>query len=322
MHGIVKKGNRLPREVWVTSISLKCLWPERTIEKRINDIFCRMESVYPFEPDIICLPEIFQISWVDEVKTLEEIAEDELIPGPVTSQVAKIAKQQNCYITCPIITRKEGHFYNSSILINRQGKIDGVYHKAHPVDTEAIPDNAFKGGGTTPGVLNPPAFKTDFGTIGMQICFDASYFDTWHSLKQKGAEIVFFPSQGNFADILSYHAWMNHYNIVSSTGEDARIIDLAGDVIAADSEFVRWVCAPLNLEKVVLHLWPNVRRLDEIKKKYGGKIMFKIYNAENWVTLESRDPEIKVRDILNEYELQSYDEEIKEATDIQNKYGL
>jgi hypothetical protein len=120
MHGIVKKGNRLPREVWVTSISLKCLWPERTIEKRINDIFCRMESVYPFEPDIICLPEIFQISWVDEVKTLEEIAEDELIPGPVTSQVAKIAKQQNCYITCPIITRKEGHFYNSSILINRQ----------------------------------------------------------------------------------------------------------------------------------------------------------------------------------------------------------
>jgi predicted amidohydrolase len=318
----IKKANRLPREVCVASLSLKGLWPEKTIEKRIKDILERMESVYPFEPDIICLPETFQISWVDEMKTLGETAEDESIPGPVTSVMTEIARRQNCYIVCPVITKNEGRFYNSSILINRQGKIEGVYHKIHPTDTEVIPETYYKGGGVTPGVLKPPVFKTDFGTIGMQICMDASWFENWRSLKEDGAEIVFFPSQGPFGDTLVHHAWFNKYYIVSATGEDARIIDISGDIIASDGEFARWVCASINLEKVFLEIWPQVQKFDDIKKKYGNKIRFKIYHPENWATLESLDPEIKVRDILKEYELPSYDEQIREATEIQNKYRL
>lgn len=322
MNKIANKSNRLPREVWVASISLKGLWPEQTIEKRIRDILERMESVFPFEPDVICLPETFQISWVNEMKTLEEIAEDETVPGPVTSRIAEVAKRQNCYIICPVVTKKEGRFYNSSLLLNRQGKIDGVYHKIHPVDTEIVPETYYKGGGVTPGVIRPPVFKTDFGTIGMQICMDASWFANWASLKDDGAEIVFFPSQGPFGDTLVHHAWVNHYYIVSGTGEDARIIDISGDIIASDGEFARWVCAPVNLEKVFIHIWPQILRFDDIQKKYGKRIRFKIYHTENWATLESLDPDIKVRDILKEFDLPTYDEQIKEATEIQSKYRL
>jgi predicted amidohydrolase len=236
MNMMVNKNNRLPREVWIASISLKGLWPEETIEKRIKDVFDRMESVYAFEPDIICLPETFQFSWVNEPKKLEDIAEDETTPGPVTSRLAEIAKRQNCYIVCPIITKNGDRFFNSSILINRQGKIDGVFHKVHPTDTEILPEVYYKGGGVTPGPLRPPVFKTDFGTIGMQICMDAAWTESWRSLKGDGAEIVFFPSQATYADTLVHHAWLNHYYIVSSTGDDARIIDLTGDIIASDGD--------------------------------------------------------------------------------------
>ena len=318
----VIKEKKLPREVWVAAISLKGLWPVETIEGRIKDIIALMESVYPFEPDVICLPETFQISWVNEIKTLEEIAEDEVVAGPVTSRIAEIAKKQNCYIICPVVTKKEGRYYNSSILINRQGRIDGVYHKIHPVDTEIIPDKYYTGGGMTPGALRPPVFKTDFGTIGMQICMDGSWFDNWRLLKEEGAEIVFFPSQGPFGDTLVHHAWMNHYYIVSATGEDARILDITGDIIASDGEFARWVCAPVNLEKVFIHIWPQVRSFNDIHKKYGRRIRLRIYHPENWATLESLDPELKVRDILKEFGLPTYDEQIEEATQIQDKYRL
>ena len=157
----IKRNNRLPREIWVAAISLKGLWPAPTIEGRINDMLKRMENVYPFEPDVICLPETFQISWVNENRPLADIAEDESVPGPVTARMAEIAKKYDCYIICPIITRKEDRFYNSSILINRKGGIDGIYHKMHPTDTETIPDKYFNGGGTIPGTLDPPVFKTD-----------------------------------------------------------------------------------------------------------------------------------------------------------------
>jgi len=123
--------DRLPREIWVATISLKELAPEKTIEKRIKDVLERMESLYAFDPDIICLPETFNISWVEEEKALEEVAEDEMNPGPVTGLMAEIARKQECYIICPVITKKEGQFYNSSILLDRRGGIAGVYHKAH-----------------------------------------------------------------------------------------------------------------------------------------------------------------------------------------------
>lgn len=315
----IRKADRLPREVWAAAVSLKGLWPVPTIEKRMKDIFNRMESVYAFEPDVIVIPETIQTSWVNETKSLEEIAEDERTPGPITSMLAEVAKRQRCYLTAPVITKSDGRFYNSSILLNREGKIDGVFHKVHPTATEIVPDTYYKGGGVTPGTLRPPVFKTDFGTVGMQICADASWEDSWKSLKDDGAEIVLFPSQGPLSMLLSHHAWVNHYYVVAATGEDSRILDITGDVIAADGEFARWVCAPLNLEKVFLHVWPQTLKFKDIQQKYGRKIRLKVYHLENWATLESLDPGIKVLDILKEYDIPTYDEQLQQSARIQNQ---
>ena len=322
MNNTVKKENRLPREIWAASISLKGLWPEQTVEKRMKSVLARMENVYPFQPDIICLPETVNTSWVRQTGTLAEIAEDETRPGPVTSLLAEAARKHNCYIVCPLITHKEGRYYNSSILLDRQGQIAGVFHKVHPTAYEMVPPADPRGPGITPGAVNVPVFKTDFGTIGMQICADASWSESWQALKRQGAEVVLFPSQASYGQALNHHAWLNHFNIVSSTGEDARIIDIAGDVIAADGEFARWVCAPVNLEKEFIHIWPQTLKFDDIQKKYGRKVRFHIAHAENWATLESLDPDIKVRDILREYGLPTYDEQIKEATALQEKFRL
>jgi predicted amidohydrolase len=319
---MVTKENRLPREVWVAAISLKGLWPVDTIEQRMKDVLERMESVYAFEPDVICLPEEVNQSWVNETKTLQEVAEDETSPGPITTMLADIARRQHCYITCPIVTKKDGLFYDSTILLNREGNINGVFHKVHPTSTEILPDAYFKGGGVTPGPIKSKVYKTDFGNVGCQICFDAEWSDSWHSLKEDGAEIVFFSSQGPFLNTLRNHAWLNHYYIVSATGENAQIIDITGDVIALDGEFARWVCAPVNLEKELLHIWPNVKKFDAIQKKYKRKIRFKIYHPENWATLESLDPDIKVGNILKEYEIPTYDEQLMNATGVQNKYRV
>jgi predicted amidohydrolase len=319
---MVKIENRLPREVWVASMSLKGLWPEKTIERRMKRVLERMENFYPFEPDVICLPETIQMSWVDEKKALGEIAEDEVSPGPVTSMLADVAKTHNCYITCPVITKKDGHFYNSSILLNRQGKIDGVYNKIHPTTEEIIPDNYYKGGGMTPGALDQPVFKTDFGIVGLQICMDGFWYHNWDHLRQNGAELILFSSQGSFQNVLCDYAWQTHSFIASATGEDAFIIDMSGDFIAGDGEFARWVCAPVNLEKAFLHIWPQTLKFAEIQKKYGRDIRIHIKHPENFATIESLHPDIKVKDILREFELPTYDEQIREATEIQNKYRL
>jgi predicted amidohydrolase len=307
---------RLPREVIVAGIDLRGLWPVNTVEQRIDDILQRMENVYVFEPDLICLPETFQTSWVREERPTEEYAEDETIPGPVTSIIAEEARKNNCYIVCPLVTKNQGRFYNSAILLNRQGEIEGVYHKAHLVPSEIEQNNL------TPGSLEPPVFDTDFGKVGIQICYDANWFDAWEHLKKQGAELICFPSQAPFINVLKHHAWINQVYIVSGTGEGARIIDLSGDEIAVSGQFERWVCEKINLEKMLIHVWPYIRKVKDIREKYGDRVNIKIYHPENWITIESRDPEVKVRDILLEYEILTYDEHLAKNEKAQDRYRM
>lgn len=314
MRNIPEKKDRLPREVCIASIDLRMIWPVDTIEKRIDDILERMENVYVFEPDVICLPETFQTSWVRERKKRDEYAEDERIPGTVTSIIAEQARKHNCYIICPLVTKSEDHYYNSAILLDRKGKIGGVYHKTHPVISRSGKPLF------TPGTVEAPVFETDFGKVGMQICYDANWFDSWDHLKKQGAEIIFFPSQAPFINVLKHHAWINEAYIVSSTGEGARIIDITGDEITVSGQFERWVCDTVKLDKALIHVWPYVRKIKDIRNKYKDKIKIKIYHPENWMTFESQDPEVSVKDILKEFEIPTYSEHLARNEIVQDKY--
>lgn len=304
---------RLPREVWVGSASLFGLHPVATIEGRIQLMLERMERLVPYKPDIICVPETFQTAWVDEEKPLDQTAEEP--PGPVTERMAEFAKRNSCYIICAIETKEAGRFYNSAILLDRMGKISGIYHKAHPTVTEIAK-------GVVPGPLDIPLFETDFGKIGVQICYDLNWQEGWRILKKKGAEIVFFSSMFPGGLMLSAYAWMHHYYVVSATARDARIVDIGGDVLCQSGQFSPWIAGPMNLDKAFLEIWPYVLKFKDIEAKYGRKIHINILHPEDTATIESRDPEVRIHDVLREFEIPPYDEHIGEADEIQNKARL
>jgi beta-ureidopropionase len=313
---------KLPREVSVATIDLKGLWPDTTRESRIKRIFERMEYVTGLRPDIICLPELFDTIWVSENYKISEVAEDEKIPGPVSGRVAEFAKKHNCYIACPVYTKKDGGFYNSSLLIDRKGKIAGVYNKIHPVKSEIIPGGPTDDVGIIPGAKDQPVIETDFGKVGMQICYDANWIDGWENCRKKGAEIILFSSAFPGGRMLNYYARRNGCYIVSSTGGDARIIDMSGNDIDSSSTFVRFAWANINLEKINTDTWPTNGRLPEIFSKYGNRLEIKVWDNTGIITIASLDPQLKVRDVIKEFELQTVDENIRTAEDVQVKYRL
>ena len=316
----VNGNKKLPGEVCVASVDLKGLWPDTTRESRIKRILERMEEVTGMKPDLVCMPEMFDTSWVEEEKPLSELAEDEKVPGPVTSRIAAFAKKNNCYVVCPLLTKKDGNFYNSSLLLDRKGSIAGVYHKTHPTNTEIYPNQAFKGGGTVPGAFDQPIIETDFGKVGMQICYDANWADGWDNLKKKGADIVIFSSQFPGGRMLNYYALKNEYYIISSTGGDARVIDISGNDLDITSDFVRYAWATINLDKVNVTTWPTNGNLPDLFKKYGDRLRIKVWGNTDVITIESRDPQLKVLNVLKEFKIPSYSDLLKEETEVQNKY--
>ena len=93
--------------------------------------------------------------------------EPETVPGPTTKRLSRWAKEHKCYVICPILIRDNDRTYNAAIVIDRQGRIIGRYCKIRPTEGEL-------NRGICPGPKDPPVFETDFGTIGIQICFDVN----------------------------------------------------------------------------------------------------------------------------------------------------
>lgn len=313
---------KLPREIIVASLDLRGLWPDSTRESRIKRMLDRMELVAGLKPDLVCLPELFDTSWVSEKYKISEIAESEEKPGPVTSRLAEFATRNNCYVACPVYTKKGNDYYNSCLLIDRKGNIAGAYNKIHPVKTEILHSAPTDDVGIRPGSLDQPVVETDFGKVGMQICYDANWIDGWENCKQKGAEIVLFPSQFPGGRELNHYAERFGYYIISSTGQDARIVDMSGSDIDSSSTFVRYSWAKINLEKVNTCTWPTNNKIPEIFKKYGSRLEVKVHDNTSIITIASLDPGIRVMDVVREFGLSTVDENIRTSEEAQVKYRL
>jgi beta-ureidopropionase len=306
----VDRANRLPREVWVASLSLHRL-EAQSYEEMIRLVLRELEQIKPFQPDVVCLPEVFPFLKVSKRPPLAEIAEAPL--GPISTRFAAWAKENHCYVICPIYTQQDGRFYNSAVVIDRDGSCMGEYRKIHPTVSEMEQ-------GIVPGPLDPPVFQTDFGTIGVQICYDINWHEGWTKLRQAGAEMIFWPSAFCGGRMLNSLAWMNKCCIVSSTRFDpTKICDISGEDIASSGRARSWVCAPINLERVFLHGWPYWTRYNDIQAKYGRKVLIRHFWEEGWSILESRSPDVKLSEVLREFEIRTHEEHIARADVMQNE---
>ena len=302
--GSNRSPDQLPREVWISTVSQHGLSAD-TSEKMAQTILSILEKSIPYRPDIICLPEVFLTTNIRERKPLAEAA---ALSNELLKDFMTFARTNLCYMICPVLTHENGKIYNAAVLIDRLGTRIGEYRKIYLPDDEVAM-------GLTPGPLQPSVFTTDFGIIGIQICYDINWNEPWKVLRQQGAEIIFWPSAFAAGQALNAKAWQHKVVVVSSTNKDtSKICDITGEVVAQTGVWDRnLICAPVNLEKAFLHSWPFVRRFDEIKARYGRKIRITNYHEEEWSIIESLSPDVHIKDILTEYELRTHEQLIHDS---------
>lgn len=271
-----------------------------SVEKNREYVMKLLDLALRQKPDLVCLPETFTtVSVVPQPN--DGLAEP--VPGPTTNILAKKAKKHECYIICPIRTKRNSKIWNSAIIIDRSGEIFGIYDKVHPVTTSS--DYTVFEHGVTPG-KEAPVFDLDFGRVGIQICFDAGFPETWEELAKKGARLVFWSSAYNGGFPLQVYAYLHHYYVISSVRTDkSRIIDPCGRILAETDRHINVIWRDINLDYIVSHYDFNYSIPDKIMQKYPGRVAVRSYIDDGHFIVEPIDDALTIEQLQKEFGFES-----------------
>lgn len=277
-------SNKVGRPVRVVSLSFR--------GENMRNVLAAVEAEGARGADLIVLPE----TWRGQNDHTRET-----LAGPTLQELGTLADKYNTYIVSPIDRINGDQRLNSAVLLDRNGKVAGIYDKVYPYWSEldfAQPVTVAK---------EIPVFETDFGRLGIAICFDVNFPEVWQALADNGAELVIWPSAYSAGASLQAHALNHHYYIVSSTHlGDCQVFDITGEKILDErGESIHVSRIALDLDRGIYHDNFNGQRRDNLLKDRGDEVeLEKTLDREQWFVLRAKKPGVSARKLAEFYGLE------------------
>jgi len=136
--------------------------------------------------DLILLPELWNIGFMSFDRYRSEAETQE---GPTLTLLRTLARELSCHLHTGSVVEKRGdRFYNSSFLLDPQGKIRGGYQKIHLFTYQSQEAEIL-----TPGT-SITVIPTEFGNFGLATCYDLRFPELFRKMLDQGAEFFLIAS--------------------------------------------------------------------------------------------------------------------------------
>jgi len=248
--------------------------PGPTVEKNVALMSEMLDQAGQAGCDIVCLPEGWPTCNTGLGMTRVEA---NTLGGSASVMMSQKAEQYGMYIVSGLYSWEGDTLKNVAVLYDRKGKIHGIYEKIQLPDSEteqgAVPGNSF------------PVFTTDFGNIGILICWDIAFPEVSRILALNGAEILFCPIWG---DVRGSETWKitarsraidnGVFFVTSIFDGHSIIVNPAGDVLAESGIQGTLISATIDLNynppwhwigNAGLGVWDGVWRKDRRSDVFG-----------------------------------------------------
>lgn len=163
--------------------------------ENVRTVKAYLEKIRDENPDFVILPEMFCCPY--QTENFPIYAEKE--GGPVWQQLSAYAKQYGVYLIGGSMPEKdaEGNVYNTCYVFDREGKQIGKHRKVHLFDIDIKGGQTFKESDTLTAGDSDTVFDTEFGKMGVMLCFDIRFPELSRMMVNDGARIVFVPAAFN-----------------------------------------------------------------------------------------------------------------------------
>src|SRR6266404_6741713 len=140
---------------------------------------------------IVCLQELFRTVYFCQVEDHKYFQFAEEIPGPTTELLGKLAAELGLVIIASLFERRAaGLYHNTAVVIDADGKLLGKYRKMHIPDDPLFYEKFY----FAPGDLGFHSWNTQYGKLGVLVCWDQWYPEAARLTALQGAEILFYPT--------------------------------------------------------------------------------------------------------------------------------
>ena len=141
-------------------------------------------SAFAEGANLVVLPEMMVPGYVGDRQRLLAVAEP--VPGPSTDEWGELAAQGGGYIVGGLCERDQDRLFNTAVVVGPDGKLLGHYRKTHLFGEEK---QVF-----APGDLGFPLVTTEFGTIGVCVCYDLRFVEVVRLMALQGADLICVPT--------------------------------------------------------------------------------------------------------------------------------
>jgi predicted amidohydrolase len=232
-----------PRPVRIAALNLR---PRHTASaaESVRAWVALAEAAVPAGVDVILLSE--GIPMVGTGRSYVDVAEP--VPGPTTAALSELARREHAWVVAGLYERSGTAVYNTAVLIDRGGALAGTYRKVY------LPREEVEGGLTAGSAY--PVFATDFGRVGLMICWDTQFADPARALALGGAELLLVPIAGGNETLVRARAIENRVFLASS-GYDypTQVTDPDGQVLARAVTDGAVAVATIDLSRRYLDPW-------------------------------------------------------------------
>ncbi len=147
------------------------------------------------KPDLVTLPEMFNCPYQTDL--FPAYAEPE--GGTCWQALSQMAKDEQIYLAAGSIPEadEKGKVYNTAYVFDREGRQIAKHRKMHLFDINVTGGQYFKESDTLTAGDQVTVFDTEFGKIGLCICFDIRFPELSRLMAQEGARIILIPGAFN-----------------------------------------------------------------------------------------------------------------------------
>ncbi len=115
----------------------------------------------------------------------------ESIPGRTTDWLGRVAAELGLVIIGSVFERRgAGVYHNTAVVLDRDGRLAGMYRKMHIPDDPGFYEKFY----FTPGDLGFQPVDTAIGRIGVLVCWDQWFPEAARLMTLAGAELLLYPT--------------------------------------------------------------------------------------------------------------------------------